>query len=256
MEDENMDKKGLIKKSLVFSVVLAIFGMFLILGFNSKIINVVYADNQTNQTGSIYATSTPTNADIYIDSVYKGLTPVLVNNILVGSHTITASKLGYNSESKLVNVTNGATTNVSFTLSLQTGNVYVTSNPSSANVYLDGSYKGLTPVTINNVQVGNHIVNLSKMGYGPKSSIVSVSPGLTTSVNFNLTIVCTDTDKTTYPTRNPNLNGTATAGASSLTDYCQDGTQLTEYYCQSYTSTTISTQFYDCLNGCSNGACI
>jgi hypothetical protein len=45
------------------------------------------------------------------------------------------------------------------------GSIFVSSFPSGANIYLDNEYKGLTPVTLNNVENGRHDVRVRLAGY-------------------------------------------------------------------------------------------
>lgn len=51
--------------------------------------------NQTNQTGSLYASSKPTGASLYVDNIYRGLTPYTVYGLSVGNHAIKFTKIGY-----------------------------------------------------------------------------------------------------------------------------------------------------------------
>jgi hypothetical protein len=69
-----------------------------------------------------------------------------------------------------------------------TGSISVSSNPSDANVYLDGAYKGTTPTTLYNVPIGSHAVKFTKLGYNDISSTVTVSLGQTASVSKTLTL--------------------------------------------------------------------
>jgi hypothetical protein len=64
-----------------------------------------------------------------------------------------------------------------------TGDLYVTSAPSGANVYLDGTYKGIAPITISQVSEGSHTIKCTKSGYYDYSKSVYVTAGTTTSVN-------------------------------------------------------------------------
>ncbi len=45
------------------------------------------------------------------------------------------------------------------------GNISVSSVPSLAEVYLDNAYKGLTPLTIKNVENGDHVLLVRRTGY-------------------------------------------------------------------------------------------
>ena len=45
--------------------------------------------------GTIVVATDPTEADVYIDSVQKGKTPLIINDILVGNHELRLEKSGY-----------------------------------------------------------------------------------------------------------------------------------------------------------------
>lgn len=77
-----------------------------------------YCNNQTTNVtlmGTIYATSTPAAANVYVDNIYKGTTPKYIFSLSLGYHTVTFTKVGYISAVRSVNVING-TTNVSVVL--------------------------------------------------------------------------------------------------------------------------------------------
>ena len=48
-------------------------------------------------TGGIYLTTLPTGADAWIDGAYVGRTPVLIDGLAAGKHTVTAAKTGWES---------------------------------------------------------------------------------------------------------------------------------------------------------------
>jgi hypothetical protein len=54
------------------------------------------------------------------------------------------------------------------------GNISISSVPSGADVYLDNEYKGITPLTMKNVENGNHIVLVRLSGYQDWSQRVVV----------------------------------------------------------------------------------
>ena len=62
------------------------------------------------------------------------------------------------------------------------GKIRVTSDPSHAKVYLDGEYRGRTPMTISNVRVGEHQIKVTKEDYYDWSETVRVRPNLTNRV--------------------------------------------------------------------------
>jgi len=62
------------------------------------------------------------------------------------------------------------------------GKIRVTSDPSYARVYLDGNYRGRTPITIHSVRVGEHQIKVTQEDYYDYSETVRVRPNLTTRV--------------------------------------------------------------------------
>ena len=70
-----------------------------------------------------------------------------------------------------------------FYVNEQYGAIEIASNPSGANVYLDGVYKGTAPLNINNVLIGSHTIKLTKSGYNDVSSTVTVNSDQTAFVS-------------------------------------------------------------------------
>ena len=64
----------------------------------------------------------------------------------------------------------------------QYGKIKVTSTPSYAEVYLDGAYRGKTPITLSNVKVGKHTIKVTKKDYYNYSETVQVKGSSTTYV--------------------------------------------------------------------------
>jgi hypothetical protein len=55
-----------------------------------------------------------------------------------------------------------------------TGSIIVTSAPAGGQVTLDNQFRGVAPVTIYNVPVGTHIINMNLAGYSDWSTSVDV----------------------------------------------------------------------------------
>jgi hypothetical protein len=90
------------------------------------------------------------------------------------------------------------------------GSIEVTSSPSSAKVYLDSAYEGITPLTVENVSPGYHTIVISKTGYADWSERITVKNGITTSVNANL-----DATQTAVATSQPTVTPTVTVTKTS-----------------------------------------
>ncbi len=56
------------------------------------------------------------------------------------------------------------------------GSATVKSRPSGARVYVDGEFQGYTPMTVNTMQVGKHLLRLERPGFRQHGQILEVSP--------------------------------------------------------------------------------
>lgn len=92
----------------------------------------------------------------------------------------------------------------------ESGSIEVTSSPSSAKVYLDSTYVGITPHTEGNVSLGSHEILVSKSGYENWSERVTVKNGITTSVNADL-----DATQTAVATSQPTVTSTTSVMKTS-----------------------------------------
>jgi len=60
-------------------------------------------------SGTIIASSNPAGANVYLDGIDKGISPVTITNISSGSHTVSFTKAGYASASRSITMTAGQT---------------------------------------------------------------------------------------------------------------------------------------------------
>jgi len=149
---------------------------------------------QIQSQGSLYVTSIPSNAMIYLDTGYKGRTPLMLSGISSGDHIVELDLSGYYDWKSAVNVPAGGTRTVSANLvaipQTTTGWIYLTSSPAGATVYLDGTVAGQTAsngvLKIDNVRSGNHNIRVEMAGYQPYSTTVNVQVSTVTDVTANL----------------------------------------------------------------------
>ena len=167
------------------------------------------ADGIGGGTGYFEITSSPSGAYVYFDGSYKGTTPVTVSVSTTGSpdHTIRVEKDGYQTwtDSYYGNPFEGETIHINAdlvfipvtepTTPIGGGNGYyaISSSPSGASVYFDGTYRGLTPVTVSVSSTGTpgHTISVSLSGYQTWSNSYSGNPaeGETIYVSAYLTPV-------------------------------------------------------------------
>lgn len=126
--------------------------------------------------------SNVSDAWVTIDGAYAGRQPVLVQ-VSSGYHTVIVEQIGYVTYSKRVYVKDGSTEYVSVYLDKDEGRIYATANISSAKVYLDGLYKGTTPLHIYNVKSGLHNLVFKQDSYDDVLQTVYVTAGNETQAN-------------------------------------------------------------------------
>ncbi len=170
-------------------------------------VTVTTTAQQTTATGggTLSIQSNPTHAAIRLDGIDQGTTPKSVPNLKAGTHTVTLSYPGYNDWTGTVTIVTGATMPITITLIAKsgtspgtlpataspsgTGTLVVRSTPDGANVYLDGTRLGVTPLTLSTVTPGTHRILLTHSGYTDYEETVQVSIGAESEVAAEMTTV-------------------------------------------------------------------
>jgi serine/threonine protein kinase len=117
--------------------------------------------------GQLALDSTPQGAQVQVDGRTGAsfATPLTLTNLAPGQHTITVSKPGYTADTRQINIISGTRATVVVHLSQLMASLVVNSNPTGANVYIDGRDSGVkTPGQVS-VNKGQHVVLVRKMGY-------------------------------------------------------------------------------------------
>jgi hypothetical protein len=142
-------------------------------------------------TGSIKVNSAPSGASIFLDgsTTVKGTTNTTLNGISAGTHTVKLTRSGYADWTGTVNVTQGKTSTITAVLNrvITNGQIHVISTPSGGSLSIDGISKGITPVTVTNVNPGTRQVTVRKSGYRTWTGTAIVTAGKTTEINAVLT---------------------------------------------------------------------
>ena len=149
--------------------------------------------------GYLSISSSPSNADVYINGVYKGDTSFTIG-LNPGTYQVVVKKSGYTSYSTTATVNTGTTTSVSASLQ-PSANAYVqiASYPSGAAVYIDGTYVGNTQYSTlsnpNYMHAGpftpgtSHTLLFTLDGYNAYSTSFILSSGETRTISVTMTPV-------------------------------------------------------------------
>jgi hypothetical protein len=148
-----------------------------------------------SENGYFSVESNPTDAQVLVDNIYRGNTPVMVAVSPSGppTHTIVVSKSGYFPWSRTYDTgpASGETISVIAVLdpSSQFGNLVVTSVPSGALITVDGGRGQQAPWTYSDIPAGSHIVRAFLSGYQSFITLVNVPPGGTIAVEARLPVL-------------------------------------------------------------------
>lgn len=149
------------------------------------IVPVFAADtNATNTSPTSGVTETTTSATT---TTVAPATTETVSETTVAPINTTTTVTAVTTES--VNATTATTapvttavTTVSGAAEDTLGEITAASSPLGAALLIDGAYYGTTPVTLNNIPVGNHIVRLTLSGYYDYEGSIYVTPDKVTNV--------------------------------------------------------------------------
>ena len=118
-------------------------------------------------TGLLLVESNPAGADVLLDGVSKGNTPLLLTELPLGSY-----KLEFRSEKHLprtmsADLVDRTPVQVFAELMSNTAQLTVTSKPDGAEVRVNGILAGTAPLTVEEINAGEADIRVSKRGYKP-----------------------------------------------------------------------------------------
>lgn len=138
-------------------------------------------------SASLNIGSSPSNAEVYIDGQYVGASPVTIA-VAQGNHNIEIRLAGYLSFSRSVYAELGQTVVINPVLELDNiGQAYFESEPTGAEVYVNGSYMGNTPLGPVSLKEANYNASFKFSGYPDETRSFSIVAGQqsTVSVSFS-----------------------------------------------------------------------
>ncbi|MCE5195392.1 MAG: PEGA domain-containing protein [Nitrospiraceae bacterium] len=136
--------------------------------------------------------STPDNAEVFLDDISKGKTPLIIEDVALGVHKIRIIKDGYEDQKDTIEI-KGSLTEKAFRLNSYTGGLNVKTDPPGAEIIMDDKNIGITPMSITSIPAIQHILKLRKAGYKEKEITVIVAKDKISEINEML--FETDTQK-------------------------------------------------------------
>lgn len=123
----------------------------------------------------LQVTSEPPGGAVFLDDRYLGATPLTVDVAAEGQHLLRIEKRGFLHWRGTVELAPDAA-QVAATLAREpSGQVTVQTEPEGAEVLVDGQAAGRSPVSVADLKLGAHQVQVTKPGYSPVEQAVVLS---------------------------------------------------------------------------------
>ncbi len=134
---------------------------------------VIQLDPPTPITGRLVLSSTPSMATLFVDDEPMGETPMQLNDLIIGEHRLRLEKAGFASSSKTVVIEEGQTLSLEEQLE-SGGNVMVKTDREGDEIVVDGTYVGLTPMSLP-LGFGTHTIKVTR-DRATDSKTVEITP--------------------------------------------------------------------------------
>jgi hypothetical protein len=151
--------------------------------------------------GEVDVTTDPSGAEISVDGVRKGLSPLRLDDVPRFVEVEITASVGNRSASRKVMLRDNARMNLDMKLLSEPGSLVITASEAYSSVFLDGAAVSITPSgTLNGLEAGKHVLELKGQSaayrgqvtvVGGKATAVAVTMVPFGSLVLNLPDACT-----------------------------------------------------------------
>jgi len=144
--------------------------------------DVIFPEMQTEsaiseEPGSLFITSEPTGAMVYMNELQQGPTPLTLEGVQPGRYEIDIIRPLYVPEHIVVEIKPLDYSTHHIKLTSNFGKLRIESEPPSATIYLNGEERGQTPLDLQQLNAGNQHIRLVKSFYHDEEDDLKIAPG-------------------------------------------------------------------------------
>jgi len=140
-------------------------------------------------SGTIDVMSEPSGAEVTVNGIVKGVTPVKVTDVPKGRATVKFHLEGFADEIRELAVNAGDQQTLPVVLKGLPGTLHLVSVPDGARFYVNGEARGKGPLAITGLKPGDYAVRAELEGYGTLSKTVTLGNGASAREEFRLSNV-------------------------------------------------------------------
>ncbi len=135
-------------------------------------------------TGLALVTSKPEGAEISYNNASLGQAPLLLTTLNPGTHRLTLSLPGFQNKNVDLVIEDRTPIKLEVDLMSASGTLNIETDPSDAEVFINGISRGKTPTTIDRIPEGSVTIDIKTAGYEPHTRQVSLAAGEVQKINL------------------------------------------------------------------------
>jgi len=140
-------------------------------------------------SGTIDVMSEPSGAEVTVNGIVKGVTPIKVEGVPKGRATVKFHLDGFEDEVRELAINAGDQQTLPVVLKGLPGTLHLISVPEGARFYVNDEARGKGPLAITGLKPGDYAVRAELEGYGTLSKTVTLGSGMSAREEFRLSNV-------------------------------------------------------------------
>jgi hypothetical protein len=130
---------------------------------------------QVQAPAELYVAVDPADASISVNRQVQPVAPLSLRDLAPGEYLVTVGKIGYKETRRTVVLLPGQREALQIKLEPLTGLVLVHSQPSDADVLIDGAHRGKTPLLLTDLRLGDYRLQVSRQGFRVREVDLSIT---------------------------------------------------------------------------------
>lgn len=140
-------------------------------------------------SGKINLMSEPSGAEVSVNGIVRGKTPITVSDVPRGRAVVKFSLEGFSEEVRELAINAGDVQTLPVVMKGLPGTLHLTSVPNTARFYINDESRGRAPLVVSGLKPGEYTVRAELEGYGTMTKTVVISNGSSAREEFRLSNV-------------------------------------------------------------------